>query len=542
MMLKNTEGRDKDQVVYRWAKKHKATNPSEDPSTPILMVDQLWLWVLPDGTVITSLPDTRKSWERYNIRKTLSYEIEANKRRQQIQGPNHLVSVVLKICLDIVTREGPGGVNLLECFQSVINKIAEDHALAMKSFLEKVTALSKATDPFRFTAEIDSFSYVFEETRLLVKIGDVQDELHTIKSVLITQKTVLDELKDVVKNTGAFNQAERIVNDGIARVDSLINSTMRMPEEVKQLLDYKKQQASRWEVRYGKKLSEQGKRQNQIMLIFTIMTIIFLPLSFISSFLAIGVREFPKGEGSSETDWPLSTASSYLFGISIGVSALILICVALWFAIMRKKWRKRQNRQLLFESKASRVRESSSDESDLEKESPARGKRQNAKDDPDGPGIRSMASAGRRRARNEDDSSSSGSEDTGDDDGEYARLFSRWNWHTHMPIVRWLWEWKLYKVRRGARPRMRRSREPYEWDYPLNRWRRGLKSAFQPTRKWKLRRVRGKKEKTQMNWDCDGGHERAEDDELGVGHDRRAEKRKERVEGGVKSALGKVMG
>lgn len=37
-----------------------------------------------------------------------------------------------------------------------------------------------------------------------------------------------------------------------------------------------------------------------------------LPMSFIASFLAIGIKEFPKDEGSDETDWPLNTVASYL--------------------------------------------------------------------------------------------------------------------------------------------------------------------------------------------------------------------------------------
>lgn len=44
-MLKSTERRDNDQVVYRWVDKQMGSNSSR----PILMVDQLWLWVLPDG-------------------------------------------------------------------------------------------------------------------------------------------------------------------------------------------------------------------------------------------------------------------------------------------------------------------------------------------------------------------------------------------------------------------------------------------------------------------------------------------------------------
>lgn len=36
-----------DQVIYRWAKKWHENVPAKD--RPILMVDQLWLWVLNDG-------------------------------------------------------------------------------------------------------------------------------------------------------------------------------------------------------------------------------------------------------------------------------------------------------------------------------------------------------------------------------------------------------------------------------------------------------------------------------------------------------------
>lgn len=45
--MKDTTIRDRDQVVFRWAKKMW---PDEDDSVHnILMVDQLWLWVLDGG-------------------------------------------------------------------------------------------------------------------------------------------------------------------------------------------------------------------------------------------------------------------------------------------------------------------------------------------------------------------------------------------------------------------------------------------------------------------------------------------------------------
>jgi len=48
-MLKSTESRDKHQVASRWAKNHSNEKSNVD-HYPIIMVDQLWLWVLHNGS------------------------------------------------------------------------------------------------------------------------------------------------------------------------------------------------------------------------------------------------------------------------------------------------------------------------------------------------------------------------------------------------------------------------------------------------------------------------------------------------------------
>lgn len=95
-MLENTEARDRDQVVYKWARKQQErqkdrgkaldtqddgfvdewaesqsapNDMNDDPddtrpantifrpkNRPVIMVDQLWLWVLPDGLLLCSAP------------------------------------------------------------------------------------------------------------------------------------------------------------------------------------------------------------------------------------------------------------------------------------------------------------------------------------------------------------------------------------------------------------------------------------------------------------------------------------------------------
>jgi hypothetical protein len=60
-MLDTTESRDRDQVMWRWGRKklEKAAKTGKTvkvDDTPVLMVDQLWLWVLHDGELTPRFP------------------------------------------------------------------------------------------------------------------------------------------------------------------------------------------------------------------------------------------------------------------------------------------------------------------------------------------------------------------------------------------------------------------------------------------------------------------------------------------------------
>jgi hypothetical protein len=58
-------------------------------------------------------------------------------------------------------------------------------------------------------------------------------------------------------------------------------------------------------------------------MVFTIVTIIFLPLSFIASFFAINITEFP-GNGTTAS-LPLGYVSKYTFGIGFAISIPLIV-------------------------------------------------------------------------------------------------------------------------------------------------------------------------------------------------------------------------
>jgi len=93
------------------------------------------------------------------------------------------------------------------------------------------------------------------------------------------------------------------------------------------------------------KIVPRAHLQPQIVLVFTVVTIIFLPLSFMSAFFTIGISAFPKDKVSGETSWPIglvtailckprrptlttTSLTQYTVGVSLSVS-LPLIAFAL---------------------------------------------------------------------------------------------------------------------------------------------------------------------------------------------------------------------
>ncbi|KAK0704602.1 hypothetical protein B0H67DRAFT_557373 [Lasiosphaeris hirsuta] len=235
-----------------------------------------------------------------------------------------------------MTREGLGNAKLQECFQSSINTIAEAEAIAMQEFFRVVKKLAEATNPFAHTEHINSFSRVSVESEQLVEINDIQDELRIIFSILAMQMKVLKELRnhirpqkkteDAVAQIGCSEEDSlgsghhaalfRIVDESIQIVDDNIEKVKEMNESAERVES--EQQSSGRVPRYAMKLSQQGKRQNTLsqspLSVLQKVRPQRLPMSFIASFFALGIQEFPKDPESGEPDWPMRRWRTQTFG------------------------------------------------------------------------------------------------------------------------------------------------------------------------------------------------------------------------------------
>jgi Mg2+ and Co2+ transporter CorA len=146
------------------------------------------------------------------------------------------------------------------------------------------------------------------ETALLKEVKDIQDELHMLLLVFQHQLQVLPSMESAMKEIWAqerwstavkrriekvFDDHRRTINYPRTDVERMEKQAHRIYKSVTDLLDLKQKHANAIEARYAREQTDATSRQGQTFMVFTTVTVIFLPLSFIAAFFAIDIRELP---------------------------------------------------------------------------------------------------------------------------------------------------------------------------------------------------------------------------------------------------------
>jgi ankyrin repeat protein/Mg2+ and Co2+ transporter CorA len=212
-----------------------------------------------------------------------------------------------------------------------------DHALATPPIRE---------DQFRYDLDtpanaplfVDQLLDIGAETDLLAEIKDIRDELNMIAKVLEDQRSVLPDLElsitDIYREEHKsqldlkrrFKDQLKIVDIHLKDLKRMDTQAERIYKSITDLLDLKQKHANAFEARFARDQAAGTARQSQTIMVFTIVTIIFLPLSFIAAIFTINVEEFPHDGGNISL--PFSYVSKFIFGIGLAIS-IPLVFVAL---------------------------------------------------------------------------------------------------------------------------------------------------------------------------------------------------------------------
>jgi Mg2+ and Co2+ transporter CorA len=210
---------------------------------------------------------------------------------------------------------------------------------------------------------VDNLLDIGAETDLLAEIKDIRDELNMIGKVLEDQRNVLPDLEasivDIYHDEGIrkvdlgkrFRDMLKTIDTHIRDLERMDIQAERIYKSITDLLDLKQKHANAFEARFARDQAAGTARQSQTIMVFTIVTIIFLPLSFIAALFTINIEEFPHKPGGDEPSLPMSFVMKFMFGIGLAISipfiaiALSFDAIGDFFREVRRRFRNRSHPQ-----------------------------------------------------------------------------------------------------------------------------------------------------------------------------------------------------
>jgi hypothetical protein len=320
----------------------------DDSAAKVLMVDQLWLWIMDKQTVITFFASKEKEEMdkglrgEGNLRSEIYRDVNgdyANQCKDPFDFAALAVSHAVKAMLD---RTIDRDLQVFGVFEEYISILTERQTSSFKQFRNRQW--------FEGAKDINDQQHIDNRRDLdaLLELRDIEDELNTIRKLIKEQQECVAEMltryHGLHRNHGMTDlgvngirflvEVDQFLADNEKRIDGMKENAHAAQSSFKDLLDMKQKQASIVEAHLQRdqtylthtqteaavEQSRVATEQSRVILIFTVITIIFLPLSFFASVFGINSREW-SGNGSYPS---LRKIFTYMTTISLAVIAVAL--------------------------------------------------------------------------------------------------------------------------------------------------------------------------------------------------------------------------
>ncbi|KAK0613539.1 hypothetical protein B0T14DRAFT_499008 [Immersiella caudata] len=411
-------------VCYQWDKHWSKTDrhgcehcASEIKKiSKLIMVDQLWMWVLDEQTIITSFPRRYgyNKFDLHGIHKSIRNRL-SNARKNQIRSIFDVALIILDECTNTFfdrTKTHDSQPQVMDIFSEAIGDVHVWH------WTQKASKVYRSKPEHNETQDLHvPLLDIHPEGKLQREVKDILDELDIMINITRRQRELIkrfcrhvenildpegrwrhgsedqshgvaedDEFKEKetanastttprmgdsanqgsrakgatqsLSGKGVANDEEKAkqeeekrdksrrkkhlewfrmqsqdllceVGDRIEELEGLRESAKSTAQSVNDLLSLKQQQASVVQAWESVNQAEEAVRQGRAIMMFTIITIIFLPLSFMSSIFGMNNIDL---EGPGNT-WTLRGQLEIMFPIAIGITVASLFFA--FFAYLR---------------------------------------------------------------------------------------------------------------------------------------------------------------------------------------------------------------
>ncbi|KAL4905602.1 hypothetical protein BDW74DRAFT_177971 [Aspergillus multicolor] len=217
----------------------------------------------------------------------------------------------------------------LEIIQASIRYVRDEETILFKEF----EASLEANKDRQQKAEVQSteehdmsneFFNIGPETTVLREVKGICDELNILKSLCEDQEHVWAQAEEILGSDDSTQTASSTPSDVKKQIIGMIHEAEVVQKDINSLLDLKHKQANLLEVKFARQHAKAAEKQaadtakqGDTLLVFTVVTIVFLPLSFLTSLFALNISDFPhQGEDVVYQGW-------WIFPILFGVSAVV---------------------------------------------------------------------------------------------------------------------------------------------------------------------------------------------------------------------------
>ncbi|KAK7403322.1 hypothetical protein QQX98_010911 [Neonectria punicea] len=273
----------------RKANKDKAKKIQQDLSLSWLMVRQLWLWKLDDNTIITAIPARKNETMADDL-----FETIRQGNLDTLRTPSDLIKRIVFEAVTLVNEFKWAGLgeHVLDIFEGQIGYETDEEARFFKNFTTN-----------DWSPEVSNIIRQAAESTWRVK--DIRDELRLLRQLFETQLKVVKDVAEILWPSRLPGQPtltkdvrkalrESFVHD--TSLETLIERTHRMDRDASTTLEGLSNIIQAMQAQASLKEAEAARFMNFIILPFTIVTVIFTPLSFLTSLFAINTSGFPHNE------------------------------------------------------------------------------------------------------------------------------------------------------------------------------------------------------------------------------------------------------
>ena len=300
------------------------------------MVDQLWCWVLAEDLIVTFFNPKERGNEGDDNGSYLQADVLTNIHKavngdyaEHVDDCYDFAALTACHCVKALLENGDPSLQIFRVFEEYISELTEDQVKSFKQFRDthrvEETSVRKGNP-------IPQFLDNSKDLNNLLELRDIEDELTTIQKLLVEQhKLVADMLKQYKTlntstgkgkiGTSFLMDLDETLDDYEEQVESMLKSAEVAKESYSQLLDMKQKHSNIIEAHLAREQTETAAEQSRSVMIFTIITIIFLPLSFFSSVFGMNVSEW-SGQGTNPT---LNYVLTVMGCVSLGVIIFALL-------------------------------------------------------------------------------------------------------------------------------------------------------------------------------------------------------------------------